>query len=475
MDEEQDHLCYDHSHNYSVLVDGKNHEKFSTSFLWTEWLTSLKGEEKIEPEEEEKKEEVTKKKTKKKPKKRPLKNSNEEGDDDEEDDDDEEEEDEAGEEVELQFKKPPSADPESSRRSRLENFTIDDGELDVMMSKYSLVPVVEPTPLDNFGTDFLEYARISRLYKKAFLTLKTTLKDTFVEFLYPRKAPSIIRCREGIEMIQDAIKTGDDADKWAKVEFEAFRSRARQSRLDLAQEVSDAMQQISLAQADYKQQYEDASAMFEASRSVSTLFESATGSQITSDARMDKIKARADIDLMTRGEALQSLQAKEAENALRLKEEEEIVVQAIRKWRPRQFRMANECRVFQRRLSSIMIDTAARRIQKNVRIFLLMPAAANLYFYIYDEWEANCERKMAKAQEIKEHKERIKEEYRRIASIRRPISEVLKLPKLKGRAFLPPPVERKRAGASSNKEKNSRAGGGLDSLTGNLMDKVHHG
>lgn len=475
--EEYEHLNYDHTHAYSVLVDGMNHEKFSRSFLWTQWLTSVQGDkDKGHNEEEENKEEnkKVKKKKAKKMKKREDGSDDVEGENegDKEEVHDEEVEEKEGKQMEN------SNNVNSSSKSRVEGFTIDDDELDSVISKYSLVTVPEPTPLDKFGHGHKEFARISRLYKEAFLKLDMALKTTRIEFLsdpIAGKLMTITRCKEGIKVIQDAIRVGDEADKWAKIEFESFQARVKQSRLEFSQKVSDAMQQASLAQLDFKQQYEQASSLFEASQASSKLFESETGTHITSNAKMDSIMAAANKDLITRGAALQELQAMEAENALQLKEEEEIVIRAVRKWRPRQFRMANECRVYLRRLSAMMANTAAALIQKNVRVFLLMPASGHLYYHIYEEWEANNERKEAKAKAIKEHKESVKEEYRRIAAIRRPISEVLKLPRLKGRAFLPPPVERHKGGGHKGSGNGNGASLGITGVTNNLMDNVHHG
>lgn len=163
------------------------------------------------------------------------------------------------------------------------------------------------------------YSVMKKLYLNSCRRLRTCLKKFDIRYNDSKSfhKSSLSRLTESIAHLQTSLAESRYDDAQAKEEFATFQQKCKEQRSHAAMLVAEALQHLTDISHAHHEAYEAAKLAFETRSKLNIGFVSATGRHITSDAKMDDIKRKADEAQSQQGLRIQELQA--AETALLLK------------------------------------------------------------------------------------------------------------------------------------------------------------
>jgi len=236
----------------------------------------------------------------------------------------------------------------------------DEDEDDDEESTLTPDPIVIRTALPAFKA----YSIIARMYKHSLVQLRHAVDQADFrlvdEILPPPRSGRPLpfeAFQKKLDVVEEALLLAPGVDIQAKTEFAAFQERANKARAEAANRVADALEEMTRYHNQYNERYKKIAATTADPRELKE--------------KLEALTAKADADLLQRGEALRALQAEESKTSADIKAQEFVTIETVRKWRPLHAEWIGKARWKQRALQTIILTAAAKLIQRNVRRRLL--------------------------------------------------------------------------------------------------------
>lgn len=221
----------------------------------------------------------------------------------------------------------------------------------------------EPLPIKTALPSFKAYSIIARLYKHSVSVLKAAVQQaqfrSVDEILPPPRSGKPLpfkRFHKMLAVVNEALLQAPGVDQQARIEYEAFSSKISETRAEAAVKVAQALESLTALHSTYNQRYTKVAQ----EQSLPNLKE-----------RLAKLRDKADEDLYAKGRALQALQAAETVIVQDLRAQEFVCIQTVQKWRPMHAEWLGKARWAQRTLQVVLINCAAKVIQRCAKKKLL--------------------------------------------------------------------------------------------------------
>jgi hypothetical protein len=222
-------------------------------------------------------------------------------------------------------------------------------------------PIVIRTALPAFKA----HSIIARMYKHSLGLLREAVEQADFrlvdEILPPPRSGRPMpfeRFKRKLTVVDEALLLAPGVDIQAQTEFAAFRERSNKARADAANRVADALEEMTRYHHQFNERYK-----------AITSNTNCTPKEI--QEKIDALTAKADADLLPRGEKLRALQAEEAKISADLKAQEFVTIETVQKWRPLHAEWIGKARWKQKALQTVLYTAGAKLIQRNVRRKLL--------------------------------------------------------------------------------------------------------
>jgi hypothetical protein len=221
-------------------------------------------------------------------------------------------------------------------------------------------PIVIRTALPAFKA----YSIIARMYKHSLVQLRHAVDQADFrlvdEILPPPRSGRPLpfeAFQKKLDIVEESLLLAPGVDIQAKTEFAAFQERANKARAEAANRVADALEEMTRYHNQYNERYKKIAATTVDPRELKE--------------KLEALTAKADADLLQRGEALRALQAEESKTSADIKAQEFVTIETVRKWRPLHAEWIGKARWKKKALQTIILTAAAKLIQRNVRRRLL--------------------------------------------------------------------------------------------------------